>query len=121
MPGITFERVSKVFPGGAAAVVDLDLSVADGELCVLLGPSGCGKSTALRLVAGLEDVTQGTIRIGDRVVNHVPPRERDIAMVFETATLYPHLSVEGNMALPLELEGAPAAQRAHRVRRAAGR
>lgn len=121
MSGITFERVSKVFPDGTPAVVDLDLRIDDGEFCVLVGPSGCGKSTALRLVAGLEDVTRGTIRIGDRVVNDMPPRERDIAMVFERTALYPHLDVAENMGFPLKVKGEPAAGRVDRVKRTAGR
>jgi multiple sugar transport system ATP-binding protein len=120
MSGIAFERVSKVFPDGTAAVVDFNLRIHDGEFCVLLGPSGCGKSTALRLAAGLEDVTRGVIRIGDRVVNHVAPRDRDIAMVFHSSALYPHLDVAENMGFPLKLKGEPAAQRFDRVRRTAG-
>jgi multiple sugar transport system ATP-binding protein len=120
MSGIAFERVSKVFPDGTAAVVDFSLRVHDGELCVLLGPSGCGKSTALRLVAGLEDVTRGTIRIGDRVVNDMAPRDRDIAMVFSSSALYPHLDVAENIGFPLRLKGEPAARRLARVRRTAG-
>jgi ABC-type sugar transport system ATPase subunit len=121
MSGIALERVSKVFPDGNAAVVDMDLRIHHGEFCVLVGPSGCGKSTVLRLVAGLEEVTSGTIRIGDRVVNGLPPAGRDIAMVFETAALYPHLDVADNMGLALRLRGAPAVQRVDRVRRTAGR
>jgi multiple sugar transport system ATP-binding protein len=120
MAGIAFERVSKVFPDGTAAVVDLNLRIHDGEFCVLLGPSGCGKSTALRLAAGLEAVTRGTIRIGDRVVNDVAPRDRDIAMVFQTSALYPHLDVAQNMAFPLRVKGEPAARRSDSVRRTAG-
>src|SRR5215218_2032574 len=110
MSGIAFECVSKVFPDGTAAVVDLNLRVHDRELCVLLGPSGCGKSTALRLVAGLENVTRGTIRIGDRVVNDMAPRDRDIAMVFSSSALYPHLDVAENIGFPLRIEGEPAAR-----------
>jgi multiple sugar transport system ATP-binding protein len=120
MSGIAFERVSKVFPDGTAAVVDFSLRIQDGELCVLLGPSGCGKSTALRLVAGLADVTRGTIRIGDRVVNDVAPRDRDIAMVFSSSALYPHLNVAENIGFPLRLKGEPAARRFDRVGRTAG-
>jgi multiple sugar transport system ATP-binding protein len=121
MSGIAFERVSKVFPDGTPAVVDLNLRIHDGELCVLVGPSGCGKSTALRLVAGLEDVTRGTIRIGDRVVNDVPPRDRDIAMVFQSSALYPHMNVADNMGFALKLKGEPAACRFDRIGRTAGR
>ena len=84
MAGVTFEQVSKIYPDGTRAVSDIDLEIEDGEFMVLVGPSGCGKSTALRMVAGLEDISQGVLRIGDRVVNHVPPRDRDIAMVFQS-------------------------------------
>ena len=121
MSGIAFERVSKIFPDGSAAVVDVNLRIHDGEFFVLVGPSGCGKSTALRLVAGLEKVTHGTIRIGDRDVNDVPPHDRNIAMVFESSALYPHLDVAGNIAMPLKVRGEPAVQRAGGVKRAAGR
>src|SRR3712207_3288310 len=121
MSGLAFEHVSKVFPDGTAAVADLDLRIADGEFCVLLGPSGCGKSTVLRLVAGLEEVTGGTIRIGDRAVDDVPPRERDVAMVFETSALYPHLTVAENMGFSLKLKGESAAARSEGVGRTAGR
>jgi multiple sugar transport system ATP-binding protein len=120
MSGIALEGVCKVFPDGTAAVLGLDLRIQDGEFCVLLGPSGCGKSTVLRLVAGLEEVTRGTIWIGDRVVNSLPPARRDIAMVFETGALYPHLDVAENLALPLRLRGAPAVQRVEQVTRTAG-
>ena len=121
MSGIAFERVTKVFPDGTAAVVDLNLRIHDGELCVLVGPSGCGKSTVLRLVAGVEAVTAGTIRIGDRVVNDLAPGERDVAMVFETSALYPHLDIAQNMAFSLQLRGEPPARRVNRVGRAAAR
>ena len=121
MSGIAFERVSKVFPDGTAAVADLNLRIHDGELCVLVGPSGCGKSTALRLVAGLERLTDGVIRIGDRVVNDLAPRDRDLAMVFESSALYPHLDVADNMGFPLKVQGEPAAPRSDHVQRTAGR
>src|SRR3954454_4182695 len=121
MSDIALEGVSKVFPDGTAAVVDMDLRIQDGEFCAIVGPSGCGKSTVLRLVAGLEEVTLGTIRIGGRVVNDVPPAGRDLAMVFETAALYPHLDVAENMGLALRLQGAGAVERVDRVRRTAGR
>src|SRR4051794_25291892 len=121
MSGIALEGVRKVFRDGTAAVLDLNLRIQDGEFCVLLGPSGCGKSTVLRLVAGLEEVTRGTIWIGDGVVNGLPPARRDIAMVFESGALYPHLDVAENLGLPLRLRGAPAVQRVERVRRTAGR
>src|SRR3954447_6596585 len=121
MSSIAFDGVCKVFRDGTAAVVDLDLRIEDGEFCVLLGPSGSGKSTVLRLVSGLDEVTHGTIRIGEDVVNGLPPARRDVAMVFETGALYPHLDVAENLGLPLRLSGAPAVQRVELVRRTAGR
>ena len=102
-----FENVRKVFDGDAVAVERLDLTVADGELLVLVGPSGCGKTTALRMVAGLETPTEGTIWIGDRAVNDVSPANRDIAMVFQNYALYPHMTVERNIAFPLERRKVP--------------
>jgi multiple sugar transport system ATP-binding protein len=107
MAEIVMEQVSKVFPDGTAAVSDLDLDVDDGEFIVLVGPSGCGKTTALRMVAGLESISHGTIRIGDRVVNMLPPKERDIAMVFQNYALYPHMSVYDNMGFGLKLRKLP--------------
>jgi multiple sugar transport system ATP-binding protein len=101
--GVAFEGVSKIYPDGTRAVSSLDLAIEDGEFMVLVGPSGCGKTTALRMVAGLEDISEGQLRIGDRVVNHVPPRSRDIAMVFQSYALYPHLSVYENIAFGLRL------------------
>ena len=121
MSGIAFERVTKVFPDGTVAVVELNLRIHDGEFFVLVGSSGCGKSTALRLVAGLEEPTRGTIRIGDRVVNGLPSRERDISMVFETSVLYPHLDVAENIGFSLKLKGEPEARRTDQVRDAASR
>jgi multiple sugar transport system ATP-binding protein len=103
MAEIVFEGVTKVFDGGVVAVNNLNLEVEDGTLMVLVGPSGCGKTTALRCVAGLEEVSYGKIRIGDRVVNDLAPKERDIAMVFQNYALYPHLSVFENMAFGLRL------------------
>jgi multiple sugar transport system ATP-binding protein len=103
MAEVTLERVGKVYPDGTVAVKDLSLEIADGELMVFVGPSGCGKTTALRMVAGLEEITHGKIRIGDRVVNDLPPRDRDVAMVFQTYALYPHKSVYDNLAFPLRL------------------
>jgi multiple sugar transport system ATP-binding protein len=103
MAEIVFDGVSKVFPDGTVAVRELDLTVEDGALMVLVGPSGCGKTTALRMVAGLEEISYGRIRIGDRVVNDLAPKERDIAMVFQNYALYPHLSVFENMAFSLKL------------------
>jgi multiple sugar transport system ATP-binding protein len=101
--GIGLDDVGKVYADGTRAVSDLDLEVHDGEFMVLVGPSGCGKTTALRMVAGLEEISEGTIRIGDRVVNDLPARDRDIAMVFQNYALYPHMSVYDNMAFGLKL------------------
>jgi multiple sugar transport system ATP-binding protein len=120
MARVVFEDVGKVYPGGAArAVADFDLEVQDGEFIVLVGPSGCGKTTALRMVAGLENITEGTIRIGDRVVNHVPAKDRDIAMVFQSYALYPHLKVYDNIAFGLRLRKESKAEIDKRVREAA--
>ncbi len=121
MSEVALEHVTKVFSDGTKAVDDLDLHVRDGECCVLVGPSGSGKSTVLRLVAGLEEVTAGTVRIGDRVVNGVPAYDRDVAMVFEGSTLFPHLDVAGNIGFSLALRREPAVERAARVRGTAGR
>jgi multiple sugar transport system ATP-binding protein len=103
MAGVTFEHVDKIYPNGVQAVFDLSLGVNDGEFLVLVGPSGCGKTTALRMVAGLEEISGGTLSIGARVVNEVSPKERDIAMVFQNYALYPHLSVGENIAFGLRL------------------
>jgi multiple sugar transport system ATP-binding protein len=100
---VTFADVAKIYADGTRAVADFDLEITDGEFMVLVGPSGCGKTTALRMVAGLEDISEGVIRIGERVVNHVPSRDRDIAMVFQSYALYPHLSVYDNIAFGLKL------------------
>ena len=100
---ISLEGVTKQFPGGVVAVDDLSLEVEPGEFLVLVGPSGCGKTTALRMVAGLEPVTGGQIRINDKVVTKLPPRDRDIAMVFQNYALYAHMSVRGNMAFGLKM------------------
>jgi multiple sugar transport system ATP-binding protein len=120
MAQIVLDGVTKVYPGGVTAVSDLDLDVHDGEFIVLVGPSGCGKTTALRMVAGLESITQGTISIGERVVNTVPPKERDIAMVFQNYALYPHMTVYDNMAFGLKLRKLPKREIDRRVREAAG-
>jgi multiple sugar transport system ATP-binding protein len=119
MAEVTLESVGKVYPDGTVAVKDLSLEIADGELMVFVGPSGCGKTTALRMVAGLEEITHGTISIGDRVVNKIPPRERDIAMVFQNYALYPHKSVYDNLAFPLKLRRLPKSEVEQRVRRIA--
>jgi multiple sugar transport system ATP-binding protein len=120
MAQVTFERVSKVYPDGTRAVNDISLEIGDGEFMVLVGPSGCGKTTALRMVAGLEEISEGALRIGDRVVNHVPSRDRDIAMVFQSYALYPHLSVYENIAFGLRLKKMPKSEIDERVQRAAG-
>jgi multiple sugar transport system ATP-binding protein len=117
--GVTFDDVSKVYPDGTRAVNDMDLEIQDGEFMVLVGPSGCGKTTALRMVAGLEDISEGVLKIGERVVNHVPPRDRDIAMVFQSYALYPHLSVYENIAFGLRLRGEKKSEIDSRVREAA--
>ncbi len=103
MARVQLEQVSKVYPGDVLAVAPMDLDVAHGEFNVLVGPSGCGKSTTLRMIAGLEEATTGTIRIADRVVNHVEPRDRNIAMVFQSYALYPHMTVEANLAFGLKM------------------
>src|SRR4051812_34260237 len=110
MAQVTLENVMKVYPDGTEAVKDVSLEIADGELVVFVGPSGCGKTTLLRMVAGLEEITSGTIRIGERVVNKLPPRERDVAMVFQNYALYPHRSVYENLAFPLKLRKAGRAE-----------
>jgi multiple sugar transport system ATP-binding protein len=116
---VTFSSVTKVFPDGTKAVSDLDLRAEDGEFMVLVGPSGCGKTTALRMVAGLEEISSGEIRIGDRVVNDVSPKDRDIAMVFQTYALYPHLTVYDNIAFSLRLRKERKEDVDRRVREAA--
>ena len=116
MAGISFNGVTKVFDDGTIAVDHLDLEIADGEFLVLVGPSGCGKTTSLRMVAGLEDPTAGEIRIGDRLVNDVPSRNRDIAMVFQNYALYPHMSVADNLTFPLRMLGVDKATRRERAR-----
>src|SRR4051794_29484708 len=104
MAQVAFDRVSKIYPDGTRAVNDINLDIQDGEFMVLVGPSGCGKTTALRMVAGLEEVSEGVLRIGERVVNHVPSRDRDIDMVFQSYALSPHLSVYENIAFGLRLK-----------------
>ena len=119
MAQVGFDGVSKVYPDGTRAVNDVDLGIEDGEFMVLVGPSGCGKTTALRMVAGLEDISEGVLTIGDRVVNHVPSRDRDIAMVFQSYALYPHLSVYENIAFGLKLKKMPKEEIEKRVQDAA--
>src|SRR5829696_8972541 len=119
MARVELEKVSKIYPGGVRAVNAIDLQIKDQEFIVLVGPSGCGKSTTLRMVAGLEEISEGVIRIGDRVVNDVPPKNRDIAMVFQNYALYPHMTVYKNMAFGLKLRGMPKAQINQRVMEAA--
>jgi multiple sugar transport system ATP-binding protein len=104
MASVSFDEVAKVYPDGTRAVSGFDLEIADGEFMVLVGPSGSGKTTALRMVAGLEEISEGAVLIGDRVVNHVPSRDRDIAMVFQSYALYPHLTVYDNIAFGLRLQ-----------------
>jgi len=116
---VVFDEVSKVYPDGTKAVSGLSLDVGDGEFIVLVGPSGCGKTTALRMVAGLEEISTGVLRIGERVVNHVPSRDRDIAMVFQSYALYPHLSVYDNIAFGLKVKKVPKDEIQRRVRNAA--
>ena len=110
MASITLEKVTKVYPNGFEAIHELDLDVADGEFMVIVGPSGCGKTTALRMVAGLEDITDGTVRIGDRIVNDLSPKDRDIAMVFQNYALYPHMTVGQNIGFALKLRRMPKAE-----------
>src|SRR6478609_9347832 len=119
MAEIAYDSVAKIYPDGTQAVHDLDLEIADGELMVLVGPSGCGKTTALRMLAGLEEISDGEIRIGDVIVNDLTPKERDIAMVFQSYALYPHMSVYDNLAFGLKLHKVPKAEIKERVDRAA--
>src|SRR5437660_3644514 len=116
---ITLKGVTKRYSDNTVAVRDFTLDIADGEFMIFVGPSGCGKSTALRMIAGLEDISQGELRIGSEVVNDKPPRERDIAMVFQNYALYPHMTVRENMAFPLRLAKLDRAQIDRRVLEAA--
>jgi multiple sugar transport system ATP-binding protein len=115
MAEITFDNVSKTYGDGFLAVSDLNLDVQDGEFVVFVGPSGCGKTTALRMIAGLEEVSEGDIRIGDRVVNNLPPGKRDVAMVFQNYALYPHMTVAENIGFALKLRKVPKAQARKRI------
>ena len=119
MAQIVLDHVDKVYAGGVKALDDLSLEVKEGEFMVLVGPSGCGKSTALRSIAGLEEITSGTISIGDQVVNDLPPKDRDIAMVFQNYALYPHMTVAENLAFGLKLRHTPKAEIKRRVTAAA--
>jgi multiple sugar transport system ATP-binding protein len=119
MASVKLQNVAKVYENGFVAVTDATFEVAHGEFLVLVGPSGCGKSTTLRMIAGLESVTRGTLSIGDRVVNHVPANQRDIAMVFQNYALYPHMTVYENMAFALKLRNVSRAEIDQRVRSAA--
>ncbi|MDR7134440.1 multiple sugar transport system ATP-binding protein [Lysobacter niastensis] len=119
MAKLTLDRLRKVYPNGFVGVDDASFEIHDGELLVLVGPSGCGKSTLLRMIAGLEAISSGELRIGDRVVNEVAPKDRDIAMVFQSYALYPHMSVAENLGFGLKLRGAGKAEVAARVREAA--
>ncbi|MCW2725240.1 MAG: transporter related [Frankiales bacterium] len=119
MATVTFEKATRRYAGDRPAVDALDLEIGDGEFLVLVGPSGCGKSTSLRMLAGLEPVDEGSIRIGDRDVTHVDPSGRDIAMVFQTYALYPHMTVAGNMGFALKIAGRPKDEIDQRVREAA--
>ena len=119
MAGITLDGVTKVYPDGTEAVSDLDLDIRDGELMVLVGPSGCGKSTGLKMIAGLEAISRGTVTIGEQIVNELPPKDRDVAMVFQDYALYPHMSVYDNMAFALKLRKMSKAEIDRRVRDAA--
>ncbi|MCR4413440.1 MAG: ABC transporter ATP-binding protein, partial [Thermoguttaceae bacterium] len=119
MASVVLEHLEKVYPNGVRAVRDLSLDVADGELLVLLGPSGCGKTTILRLIAGLDEPTRGSIALGGRAIDRLPPKDRDLAMVFQTPALYPHLSVLENLAFSLRMRGVPRKAIRHNVLRAA--
>ena len=116
MANVIFSNVRKVYPDGTEAVHDFELEIADGELVVLVGPSGCGKTTALRMAAGLEDITSGEISVGGRVVNDVDPRDRDVAMVFQNYALYPHMTVYDNIGFSLRIQKADKQERDERIR-----
>jgi len=119
MASISFEQVNKFYDNGMNAVSNLDMEIRDGEFLVLVGPSGCGKSTILRMIAGLEDISSGTLKIGDRVVNDLEPKDRDIAMVFQSYALYPHMTVRENIGFPLRLAKLPQSEIDAQVREAA--
>src|SRR6266516_2808724 len=119
MAEIALEKIDKVYPDGTQAVFSMSLGIKDAEFMVLVGPSGCGKTTALRMVAGLEEISSGAVRIGERVVNHLPSRDRDIAMVFQSYALYPHLTVYENIAFGLKVKKVPKEEIGRRVHEAA--
>ncbi|GGX19047.1 ABC transporter ATP-binding protein [Streptomyces noursei] len=120
MATVTYDQATRIYPGSDKPAVDkLDITIEDGEFLVLVGPSGCGKSTSLRMLAGLEDVDEGAIRIGDRDVTHLPPKDRDIAMVFQNYALYPHMTVADNMGFALKIAGVPKAEIRQKVEDAA--
>src|SRR3954469_7705009 len=119
MAAIELSKLTKVYAGGRRCVRELRLSSADGEFVVFVGPSGCGKTSALRMIAGLEDITSGTVRVGDEIVNDLPPKARDIAMVFQNYALYPHMNVYENMAFGLKMRGVDRDQTRRRVEDAA--
>ena len=118
MATVTFDHVTKKF-GDVIAVDDFNLEINDGEFMVFVGPSGCGKTTSLRMIAGLDDISDGEVKIADRVVNDVPPKDRDIAMVFQSYALYPHMSVYDNLAFGLKLRKVPKKDIERRVKEAA--
>jgi multiple sugar transport system ATP-binding protein len=119
MAEVMLENVGKIYAGGVKAVDDVNLKINDCEFMVLVGPSGCGKSTTLRMIAGLEEISEGTVRIGERVVNDIPPKDRDIAMVFQNYALYPHMTVYDNMAFGLKLRKFKKTEIRQRVNEAA--
>src|SRR5438270_10381249 len=119
MSSVTYDHVVKRYTSDLTVVKDFNVEIADKEFMVLVGPSGCGKSTALRMLAGLESITEGQIRIGDRVVNRLPAKDRDIAMVFQSYALYPHMTVYDNMAFPLQMQHMKKAEIEKRVNEAA--
>ncbi|HEV2590727.1 MAG TPA: sn-glycerol-3-phosphate ABC transporter ATP-binding protein UgpC, partial [Gaiellaceae bacterium] len=119
MASITFDDVTKTYGDGFLAVSDLNLEIKDSEFVVLVGPSGCGKTTALRMIAGLEEISGGEIRIGDRVVNNLPPGDRDVAMVFQNYALYPHMTVAENIGFALRMRKVPKAEARQRIQETA--